>query len=131
MDLTNPFLYVRPTRRFDLEELISALREDLAAELDAINLYQAHYDATDNELARQVLAHIRDEEKEHAAEFTQLINQLDAVQRAMFAVDHLQEIQQEEAEAQPLQEMGTREDMPKPDRIKGLTVGDLFGQKQA
>jgi hypothetical protein len=45
--------------------------------LDAINLYQAHIDTTDNEAAKKILAHIRDDEKEHVAEFMELLKILD------------------------------------------------------
>ncbi|MGQ9515256.1 MAG: demethoxyubiquinone hydroxylase family protein [Thermoproteota archaeon] len=65
------------TRKMNLEELARAIRQDIAAELDAINLYQAHIDATDNERARNVLAHVRDEEKTHVGELLALLKTLD------------------------------------------------------
>lgn len=64
-------------RKLSDSELAQAIRLDIEAELDAINLYQSHIDATDNELARRVIAHIRDEEREHAALFWQLLRVLD------------------------------------------------------
>jgi rubrerythrin len=72
-------------RELDLE----MLREDLIGELEAINQYQAHIDSMDNEEARKVLGHIRDDEKEHLAELTKLIQKLDSVQAAKFEKEGL------------------------------------------
>ncbi len=58
------------------DDLIRALRLDLAAEEEAVNLYMAHHDATTNPVARKVLHSIADEERVHAGEFTRLIQRL-------------------------------------------------------
>ncbi|OGO59486.1 MAG: hypothetical protein A2025_01715 [Chloroflexi bacterium RBG_19FT_COMBO_47_15] len=67
-------------RELDLE----ILREDLIAELQAINQYQEHIDALEDEEAIRVLEHIRDDEKEHVAELVKLIQMLDPVQAEKF-----------------------------------------------
>jgi rubrerythrin len=72
-------------REFDLE----MLREDLVGELNAINQYQAHIETLDDEDAIRVLEHIRDDEKEHVAELTKLIQKLDATQAAKFKKEGL------------------------------------------
>ncbi len=64
-------------RKMTDAELARAIQLDLEAELDAINLYAAHIDATDNAQAKAVLAHILDEEKEHASLFLELVRRLD------------------------------------------------------
>jgi len=69
----------------DLENL----REDLVGELQAINQYQEHIDETDNEKIKKVLSHIRDDEKEHFAELTKLIQELDEVQKEKFQKEGL------------------------------------------
>jgi rubrerythrin len=79
MDLTDPFVGLAPRKMSD-SELARAIRLNVAAEIDAINLYAAHMDATDNEAARKILAHIIDEEKEHLAEFLELLKVLDPKQ---------------------------------------------------
>ena len=76
MPQTPPAHFVMPRKLTDTE-LAQAIRLDIEAELDAINLYQAHIDATDHPLAKQVLAHIRDEEREHASLFWALLRELD------------------------------------------------------
>jgi len=61
-------------------ELARAIMQDIAAELDAVAVYQAHIDATDDERAKKVLAHARDDEKEHVGEFLALLEILDSKQ---------------------------------------------------
>ncbi|MBN2462863.1 MAG: hypothetical protein JXB43_04600 [Dehalococcoidia bacterium] len=63
-------------RELDLE----MLREDLIAELQAINQYQEHIEALEDEESIRVLEHIRNDEKEHVAELIKLIQMLDPVQ---------------------------------------------------
>ena len=64
-------------RKITKEELIQALRIDLASELEAMFLYDAHAMATDDPLAKRVLQDIRDEEKAHAGELLALLRHLD------------------------------------------------------
>ncbi len=73
-EFVNPFSGVVPDRKLTFNELIRAIRLNLAAEEEAVHLYQAHADATDNELAAAVLRDIADEEREHAGEFQRLLN---------------------------------------------------------
>jgi len=68
---------------------LEMLREDLVGELQAINQYQEHIDTLDDEEARKVLEHIRDDEKEHVAELTKLINKIDPLQAEMFKKEGL------------------------------------------
>ena len=64
-------------RKMNAAELARAIMQDIAAELDAVALYQAHIDAADDERAKKVLAHIRDDEKEHAGELLAFLELLD------------------------------------------------------
>ena len=79
MPQTDPFHALVPRKLSDAE-LAAAMRLNLEAEMDAINLYAAHVEATDNEEAKAVLRHVMDEEKEHAALFKELIKRLDPAQ---------------------------------------------------
>ena len=74
-----------PSPEIDLE----MLREDLVGELQAINQYQEHIDTIEDEEARKVLEHIRDDEKEHVAELTKIINKIDPLQAEMFKKEGL------------------------------------------
>jgi uncharacterized protein len=79
MPQTDPFTYNTPRKMSDTE-LARALKLDAAAELDAMNLYEAHIEATDNEDAKKLLAFIAKDEKEHFALFLELIRRLDPQQ---------------------------------------------------
>ena len=72
-EFLNPFTGVVPERKITKEELVRALRQDLAAEHEAVHLYLAHADATDHPLAKAVLIDIANEERVHAGEFARLI----------------------------------------------------------
>ena len=80
----NPF-QANVDRKMSMEELIQAVRLDIAGELEAIYLYDAHVQATDNELAKTVLADIRDEEKAHIGELMTLLRYLDPDEAKHFA----------------------------------------------
>ena len=75
-DFPNPFSG-NVDRKVNKEELVQALRVDIAGELEAMFLYDAHAQATDEPLARKVLMEIRDEEKAHVGELTTLLSRLD------------------------------------------------------
>jgi len=70
----DPFCGVTPDRKLTGRELTRALRMALSAEEEAVHLYEALADATDNPLARAALQEIADEERVHAGEFQRLLN---------------------------------------------------------
>ena len=71
-------------RKMSKKELIQAIRLDIAGELEAIYLYDAHVQATDEEIAKKVIADIRDEEKAHVGELMTLLKILDPAEAEMF-----------------------------------------------
>jgi rubrerythrin len=73
-DFFNPFSGMVPDRKLTKEELIRVVRLDVAGELEAIHGYMAHADATDNELAKEVLTDIADEERVHVGELLRLLS---------------------------------------------------------
>ncbi|NLM49894.1 MAG: ubiquinone biosynthesis protein COQ7 [Clostridiaceae bacterium] len=82
--LANPFSGNVP-RKISKEELIQAIRLDIVGELEAIFVYDAHYQATDDPVAKKVLADIRDEEKAHVGELMTLLRHLDPEEAEHFA----------------------------------------------
>lgn len=64
-------------KKMTKKELAQAIRLDIASELEAIFLYDAHAEATDDEVAKKVLRDIRDEEKEHVGELMTLMHYLE------------------------------------------------------
>ena len=83
-DFANPF-QGNVDRKMTKEELIQAIRLDIAGELEAIYVYDAHVQATDDELAKKVIADIRDEEKAHIGELMTLLRVLDPQEAELFA----------------------------------------------
>jgi rubrerythrin len=68
---------LKSDRQLTHEELVRAIRFMVAAEYEAIQLYQQLAESTDNRLAQEVLYDIANEEKEHAGEFLRLLRELD------------------------------------------------------
>ena len=72
-EFVNPFSGKVPDRKLTHEELVRAIRLNLAAEHEAVHVYMAHADATDHPLAKEVLIDIANEERVHAGEFQRLL----------------------------------------------------------
>jgi rubrerythrin len=72
-EFINPFSGMVPERKMTMEELVRAVRLDIAGELEAIHGYMAHAGATDNPLAKAVLVDIADEERVHVGELIRLL----------------------------------------------------------
>ena len=72
----NPF-QANAERKMTKKELIQALRLDIAGELEATYLYDAHVQGTDDAMAKKVLTDIRDEENVHVGELITLLKRLD------------------------------------------------------
>ena len=71
-------------RKLTKEELIQAVRLDIAGELEAIYIYDAHVQATDDVMAKKVISAIRDEEKVHVGELMTLLRVLDPKELELF-----------------------------------------------
>lgn len=76
-EFSSPFTVLKSDRKLTAEELVRAIRFMIAAEYEAIQLYQQTAESTDNKLAQEVLLDIANEEKEHAGEFLRLLRELD------------------------------------------------------
>jgi len=72
-EFANPFSGKIPERNLTREELIRAIRLNIAAEHEAIHLYMAHAEAIDHPLAKEVLIDIANEERVHIGEFERLL----------------------------------------------------------
>jgi len=115
---SNPFAGNVP-RKITKEELIQAIRLDIAGELDAIFGYDAHVQATDDPVAKKVLADIRDEEKAHVGELMTLLRYLDPEEAKHFA-------EGEEEVREMLEELNVVEKSPS--GKSESTIGSLLGE---
>jgi len=82
-NMPNPFGMKIP-EKITKEELINAIRQDIIGELEAIFLYDAHAQATDDPRAKKILEDIRDEERQHVGELMTLLNILDPNEAKLF-----------------------------------------------
>ena len=98
-EFVDPFKGRLPDRMLSLGELIRAIRLDLAAEEEAIHIYTAHAEATDNALAKRVLLDIADEERVHAGEFSCLLSILTEGEEDRLLAEGAQEVNEMAAEA--------------------------------
>ncbi|HMK92736.1 MAG TPA: Rubrerythrin [Thermoleophilia bacterium] len=75
-EFVNPFVGDVPDRKLTREELIRALRLDIAAEHEAAFLYTAHAEAIDDPVARAVLLDVANEEIVHIGEFERVLEMI-------------------------------------------------------
>lgn len=76
-NMPNPFAANLSGKKLSRYDLIQAVRTDIIGELEAIFLYDAHANSTDDPVAKAVLADIRDEERAHCGELYALLKYLD------------------------------------------------------
>ncbi len=75
-EFANPFTGNNALKKLNKEELIRAIRFDIAAEYEAVQLYTQLADSIDDKLVQAVLRDVADEELEHAGEFMRLLRYL-------------------------------------------------------
>jgi rubrerythrin len=75
-EFANIFSGLANDRKITPSELIRAIRYSIAAEYEAVQLYEQLAESTDHELARKVLFDIAKEELVHAGEFLRLLKEL-------------------------------------------------------
>lgn len=66
---------------FNDRELLRAIRQSIAAEHEAVHLYEVIADSTNNGTVKKVMQDIAKEEKVHAHEFQNLLNMLDGEEK--------------------------------------------------
>jgi rubrerythrin len=116
-EFINPFTGVVPGRKLTLRELCRALRMTLAAEEEAVHLYEAIADVAGNELAKAVLQDIANEERVHAGEFQRVLS--------ILLPDEDKWLGDGAAEVNELAETLGREQPPASEGGEVPTVGDL------
>lgn len=97
------FSGMKAPRQLTREELIRAIRQMIASEYEAIQLYVQLAESTDDKLAAKVLRDIADEEKVHAGEFLELLSRIDPEEK-----EHYQEGAKEVQELASIKKAITR-----------------------
>ena len=75
-EFSTPFSVLKNDRNLSDSELARAIRYSIAAEYEAIQLYEQLAESTDNKASKAVLIDIANEEKEHAGEFLKLLKHI-------------------------------------------------------
>jgi rubrerythrin len=87
----NPYSGRRLEHEMATEELIRAIRQNIAAEHEAVHLYMAHAEVTSHPLARKILIDIANEERVHIGEFQRLLEILSS-DEAIYLAQGRQEV---------------------------------------
>ena len=117
-EFCNPFSGLKNDRKVTHEELVRAIRFMIAAEYEAVQLYQQLAESTDNQLAQEVLYDIANEEKEHAGEFLRLLRELDP-EEEKFYKEGYEEVEEMIAKLRATAGGGFDLAQPSQDRIAG------------
>ncbi|MBP2144926.1 rubrerythrin [Methanofollis sp. W23] len=83
-EFANPFAGNAHDRKLTDTELIRAIRFMIAAEYEAVQVYQQLAESVEHELAREVLMDIAEEEIVHAGEFLRLLKELYPEEEALY-----------------------------------------------
>lgn len=75
-EFSTPFAGNNSEKKLTHNELIRAIRFNISAEYEAIQLYMQLHDSINDKLSKKVLADIANEEKEHVGEFMKLLKHL-------------------------------------------------------
>jgi len=97
-EFINPYSGRRLEQEMATEELIRAIRQNIAAEHEAVHLYMAHAEVAGHPLARQVLIDIANEERVHIGEFQRLLEILSG-DEAVYLAQGRQEVDEMAREA--------------------------------
>ena len=75
-EFTDPMVGVKDRGALTEQELIRAIRFMVAAEYEAIQMYEQIAEGTSNELAKKVITSVVNEERIHVGEFLRLLKEL-------------------------------------------------------
>jgi rubrerythrin len=120
-EFANAFYGNASSRKLTHSELIRAIRLMVVDEYEAISVYTALAESIDNELAKEVLLDIANEERVHAGEFLRLLKELAPDEEQWYA-DGAAEVEAEIAKmaGAPAAKQGEAESTVRP-----ATIGSL------
>ncbi|HSK48647.1 MAG TPA: ferritin family protein [Coriobacteriia bacterium] len=89
-EFSSVFSVKHSDRPLTKEELVRAIRFSIAAEYEAVQLYQQLAESIDDPLAKKVLADIGREELVHAGEFLRLLHSLAPSEQSAYDEGYLE-----------------------------------------
>jgi rubrerythrin len=111
---------MKSDRKLTEAELVRAIRLMVAAEYEAVQMYIQLAESIDNDLAREVLTDIANEERVHAGEFLRLLQEL-APDEPDYYAKGAAEVEAEIAKKEKTAGAGTGEER----KTSPLTIGSL------
>ncbi len=81
---STPFAGNHSDKKLTKEELIRAIRFNIAAEYEAVQLYEQLAESIDDRAAKKILHEIADDEKVHAGNFMKLLFILDPLEKEFY-----------------------------------------------
>ena len=81
---SSPFSGTEYKRKLSKAELVRAIRFSIAAEFEAIQIYEQLSDSIDDNNAKKLLAEIVDDEKVHVGNFMKLLYFLEPVEKEFY-----------------------------------------------
>jgi rubrerythrin len=93
-EFCSPFTGMTAARKLTNEELVRAIRFMVAAEYEAVQLYMQLAESIEDDLAKEVLVDIANEERVHAGEFLRLLKHL-APDEEKFYKEGAEEVEEE------------------------------------
>ena len=92
-EFANSFSGLANDRKLTRSELVRAIRYSIAAEYEAVQLYMQLAESIDDELSKEVLRDISNEELVHAGEFLRLLKEL-APEEEQFYKEGAEEVEE-------------------------------------
>jgi len=120
-EFANAFYGNASSRKLTHSELIRAIRLMVVDEYEAISVYTALAESIDNQLAKEVLIDIANEERVHAGEFLRLLKELAPDEEQWYA-DGAAEVEAEIAKMAKAQ-AAVNEEAASP--LKPATIGSM------
>jgi rubrerythrin len=120
-EFANAFYGNASLRKLTHSELVRAIRLMVTDEYEAISVYTQLAESTDNELAKEVLIDIANEEKVHAGEFLRLLKELAPDEEQWYA-DGAAEV---EAEIAKMAGAPAGSEAAAGGEVKPVTIGSL------
>lgn len=99
-EFSTAFSSVNIDRKMTDQEVIRAVRFMIAAEYEAVQMYQQLAECTDNELVKKVMIDVANEEVVHAGEFLKLLKELSPTEEDFYdqGAEEVEEMMEEMAE---------------------------------
>lgn len=92
-EFASPFVVMHAERKLTKDELVRAIRFNIASEYEAAQFYEQLAESTDNKNAKRLLKEIADDELVHVGNFQKLLFELNPDEQEHYAQGHKEAIE--------------------------------------